>query len=296
MSMTIPTNPALLHKIIELCQAELALSGNSHTATKTKTKTTKNSDKPKRQSQGTAWADFVAKTKLEKKSELDAYIADRIAKATAGTLFYTADQDAVKLGRVNAGDPIPVKQANVGAHFSWMSAYKKANEEEWKAFEAEWQQTHSKVSAISLPDGSIIDDEPLGSLPKARGRKKKSDMTPAELAKHEAAVASRAASKKAKDVVSVESTYVELAPKITETVATTVTESSSDDDDSNLEHHVFMIGSKKYMRLGSEDEDGNVEWYSGDLWYNIKGSKGDYYGCLQEDGSVDTDADEPLVC
>ena len=38
-----------------------------------------------------------------------------------------------------------------------------------------------------------------------------------------------------------------------------------------------------------------IDWFSGDLWVSKKGSKGDYVGVLQADGSVDRDAEEPTL-
>ena len=55
----------------------------------------------------------------------------------------------------------------------------------------------------------------------------------------------------------------------------------------------FTIGDKTYLRLGMRRENGNHLWTSGHLWMSKKGAKGGHYGELQEDGSINMDADEP---
>jgi hypothetical protein len=40
-------------------------------------------------------------------------------------------------------------------------------------------------------------------------------------------------------------------------------------------------------------DGGITSWATGDLWESKKGLKGDWAGVLQEDGSIDLNADEP---
>lgn len=76
----------------------------------------------------------------------------------------------------------------------------------------------------------------------------------------------------------------------TVTVAAPVTEV----EDDAPEFLPFKHAGMTYMRLGTKREGGNL-WATGDLWANKKGVKGSYVGCLGEDGSIDTDADEPTI-
>ena len=51
----------------------------------------------------------------------------------------------------------------------------------------------------------------------------------------------------------------------------------------------FTLDGQTYMRPKSGEE-----WASGDLWYtDASGAKGNYLGELMEDGSINTDAEEP---
>jgi hypothetical protein len=99
--------------------------------------------------QTTAWSEWTVLKKAEHKDQIEAYIARRIEDCKAGKVLYTADQDAVKLGRAAAGDPVPEKMAKVGAHLSWLKAYKAEHEAEWLSFKAEWEKQHPKGSRVS---------------------------------------------------------------------------------------------------------------------------------------------------
>jgi hypothetical protein len=71
------------------------------------------------------------------------------------------------------------------------------------------------------------------------------------------------------------------------------TESQSEGEDA-LELLPFKLDGVSYFRLGAKSSDGEIAW-QGDLWYNKKGVRGSYVGSLQEDGSIDTDAEEPQL-
>jgi hypothetical protein len=189
MPATKNSSAASLHKIIAEAQAALSAMGiNIETTNETKTKTKKGGKTKAAKAEGvkgrgTAWAAFTAKMKLEKAGEFNAYMIERLAKAEAGQLFYTADQDAVKLGRAVAGEPIPVKKAKIGAHLSWMSAYKKERVDVWKAYETEWNASNPKSaptsSAASVAEAeSEAESEASAPIvqPKKRGAKKIADI------------------------------------------------------------------------------------------------------------------------
>jgi len=57
----------------------------------------------------------------------------------------------------------------------------------------------------------------------------------------------------------------------------------------------FKIGPSSYIRFGVPSEGGETNWLSNDLWLNKRGSRGAYVGELMEDGSINTDAEEPPV-
>jgi len=89
----------------------------------------------------TAWSEWTELMNKEHQAEIASYIVQRVASAEAGTLVYTADQNAVKLGRAVAGQPVPVKKAKIGAHLSWLKAYKAEHEADWLAFQTKWTAT-----------------------------------------------------------------------------------------------------------------------------------------------------------
>ena len=210
-----------------------------------------------------------------------------------------------------------------GAHLVFLTNYKKEHDEEWKAFQAEWKEAHPKdkdgsVSDASAP-GSATGSATMSTTMPATVSEKKRVLTPEHLAKmkagREAAKAAKAA--KATDTfvatTSVSSAAVPApvdapvaapVPKskpvkkvkakepIVEPVAVSSNASVADDAPEELP---FKHGGVTYIRLGNKREDGTYLWATGDLWANKKGVRGAYVGAIQDDGSVDTDALEPLL-
>ena len=282
---------------------------------------------------------------LEKRSQIDAEIAMQTGGAVAGTTGKKERKPSKNKGQPTAygafsskvqaehKDEIAAfKAANPdkkrGAHFEWVGTYKKAHDEEYKAFEAAFKESHPKDETASEAGVSETSSEK-----KRRGPKKLDDMTPEEKVKHVADVAARkavrdsltpeekaakkavAAEKKTKkegsvkadaDVIVTEAAKPKKATKkatkasepvvpvavVTSFSATTVPVPAVEDD--SPEFLPFKLGPVTYLRLGTKREGGNL-WATGDLWANKKGVKGPYVGCLEEDGSIDTDADEPTI-
>lgn len=222
-SITIPSNPALLHKIIALCQAELAGQGEIVPIKAIKTKKMpkeKGEKKPKGTGAGTAYAAWTAEMMAKTwPAEKEAYTAARVAAAEAGELLYTGDEKACKDGKHAAGDAFSVEEAKQGVHLAWMSAHKKANAADYDAFVAAWKEAHPKDAsgAASVASGaaSVADgEESVAGSEKAEkkvGRKKLVDMTPAEKAKHDAGVAARKEAKAAKALAE-EKAATEIVP------------------------------------------------------------------------------------
>jgi hypothetical protein len=73
-------------------------------------------------------------------------------------------------------------------------------------------------------------------------------------------------------------------------------EDEEDEEAPELLH--FKLSGRDYLRPGY-NRAGSSLWASGDLWATkkVKGIwiKGDWEGVLQEDGSIDTSADEPEI-
>ena len=189
-----------------------------------------------------------------------------------------------------------------GAHLSFLSNYKEEHKEEYEAFKTAWNEAHPKE------DGSASD-----ATGETKSDKPKRVLTPEHLAAMKAGrEASKAKKAAEKDTFTATTIVVpalaapaapaapakkavkkaQKAPVVVEPVA--VIETAIEEED-GPEPLPFKHGGVTYMRIGTKRADGNHLWVTGDLWANKKGVKADYVGCLQDDGTVDTDALEPLL-
>ena len=261
--------------------------------------------------QPTAWAEFSRQKRQEHKDACDAWVAERVALAKAGELFYAATDAAVKDGRAKAGEAIPENKAKVGAHLTWVSLnFKGEDQSEWKAFEAAWKEAHPKGSpAASVADdasdaGSAEGSDSAQEKPtagKKRGAKKYADMTPDELA---AAKAKRAANKAKKTAEKEESEAEERQSSCMEPASPVAMPSAAvggggsvaaapavaeEAEEAEVEQLPFTYKKINYLRLGTKDADGEIEWLeTADLWLtNADGSRGAYAGVLLATGKID---------
>ena len=195
------------------------------------------------------------------------------------------------------------QEQKLGAHLKWISANKGKDSAEYKAFaqafvpvaapEAAAEAAAEEESVASEPSAA-----PSAEAPKRRGPKKLADMTPEEKAAHDAKVAERKAKKEAEKVAAeVAGKAAEEAPVAAEVVAAPVAvvpTAQPEEEAAALELLPFKLDGVSYFRLGAKTTDGEIAW-EGDLWYNKKGARGSYVGSLLEDGSIDTDAEEPTL-
>jgi hypothetical protein len=70
-------------------------------------------------------------------------------------------------------------------------------------------------------------------------------------------------------------------------------EESEAEEDEAPELLPFKLGGRSYLRPGVLRDGGITSWATGDLWESKKGLKGVWAGVLQEDGTIDLNADEP---
>jgi hypothetical protein len=199
------------------------------------------------------------------------------------------------------------QESKLGAHLKWISANKGKDSAEYKAFaeafvpvaapEAEAKEEVESVA--SAP--SAASAAPSAEAPKRRGPKKLTDMTPEEKAAHDAKVAERKAKKEAEKVAAevagkaaeeAVAVPVVAVPAPAEVVVVAAPE--PEEEAAALELLPFKLDGVSYFRLGAKTADGEIAW-EGDLWYNKKGVRGSYVGSLLEDGSIDTDAEEPTL-
>ena len=213
------------------------------------------------------------------------------------------------------------KEANPemkGAHMTWVGNYKKGHAEEYEAFKAEWTLAHPKAEVTASDADSSDDASAEGAATEAKPKKV---LSPEHLAKMKAG---REAKKAAKDAAKASAEEegkseapIALSPapeakeakpkkepkkakkSAPEVVAAPVLEPVAapvpEPEEKDAEELPFKLGGATYIRMGVSKPDGNHEWLSGDLWLNKKGSRGPYAGELMEDGSINTDAEEPTV-
>lgn len=193
-----------------------------------------------------------------------------------------------------------------GAHLVFISNYKKEHKGEYEAFEASWKEEHPKEDSGSVSDG------PSESAKSDKPKRVSSDEQKAKMkAGREAAKAKKDAEKvngTANGAATVATTAVsepaakpkkavkKVAKKepIVEPVAVISSNTSVAEED-EPEMLPFKHNNTTYIRLGNKREDGTFLWATGDLWASKKGAKGAYIGCLQDDGSIDADAQEPIL-
>lgn len=276
---------------------------------KSKSKASK-ADKPAKKEranagQPTAWAEFSNQKRLEHKDAVDAWVAERLAAAKAGTLFYAETDAAVKDGRAKAGDPVPENKVKVGAHLTWVSLnFKGEDQTEWKAFEAAWKESHPKGSrTASVADDASDAGSAEGSdaaapvdAPKKRGAKKYADMTPEELAAAKAKRAANKAKKTGSEAEERQSACMEPASPVAMPSAAiggggsvAASAVAVEAEEAEVEQLPFTYKKVNYLRLGTTDADGEIEWLeTADLWLRkADGSRGAYAGVLLATGKID---------
>ena len=197
------------------------------------------------------------------------------------------------------------QESKLGAHLKWISANKGKDSAEYKAF-AEAFVPRAAPEAVAAPEEeaeSVVSAAPSAApsaeAPKRRGPKKLTDMTPEEKAAHDAKVAERKAKKEAEKLATeVAGKAAEEAPAAVPVAAPAVVvptaQPEPEEAEADLELLPFKLDGVSYFRLGAKTTDGEIAW-EGDLWYNKKGARGSYVGSLLEDGSIDTDAEEPTL-
>ena len=80
-----------------------------------------------------------------------------------------------------------------------------------------------------------------------------------------------------------------------EPVKMPVVEESDDEEEARFELFPFTMDGNSYFRLGCKEEGNDDIQWEGHLWYNKDGKRGEYVGCLSEDGGFEEDAEEPSI-
>jgi len=173
--------------------------------------------------------------------------------------------------------------------------WRKDHAEEYAAFELAHKASPSAEPSVASPAASVA--SPAASAPSPAKEKRKWS----EEAKANAA-AKRAAKKAGASVsfaVAESVAIIAAAPAPLPAAAPAPPKAPVpaanpfDEDDVEVELLPFKIGGRTYLRPGSKYEGVDAIWATGDLWESNKGLRGDWAGALQEDGSIDMDAEEP---
>ena len=243
----------------------------------------KKEQKPKRRSQGTAWAAFGKKVTEDHPTDYEAFKASAEKKQGIMPLF--------------------------------ASQYRSKHEAEWLAFQASWNETHPKLAPVpkekkcelvSSAEQSETEEveskveskdaeKPEG---KRRGPKKLSEMTAEELATHNAKKEAKAKERKAKKEAEATTTMAAAVAEAPVSIPVTETVTAAPapvtpppvKEEVVAEFRVFKMDGQDYLRIFNKEDN---DWASVDLWYTKDGKRGRYFGELMEDGSVNTDAEEP---
>jgi hypothetical protein len=238
-----------------------------------------------------------------KKAKGEKKVSSRTGKSTVYGDFSS------KIQKEHAEAIKAFKEANPdlkGAHMTWVGTYKKEHEDEYLSFKADWDVAHPKVEAEEVEE--VEGEEATEPV------KPKKTLSPEHLAKlkagREAAKAKKDAEKAAAEEEGRSDAPIALpAPEakkavkkakkaeaiVTPVVEVAAVEVAAVTEEDEVVELPFKLGAQTYIRLGSSKADGNHAWASTDLWLSKKGKRGAYAGELMEDGSINTDAEEPNV-
>jgi hypothetical protein len=268
----------------------------------------------------TGGASVVATESLKGKGKKEKKPSSRTGKPTSWSAFSSM------LQKEHAEDIKTYKTANPdlkSAHLKWVGDYKLSHLEEYEAFKTKFEAENPKTTVTEVT--TVSEGE---QLTEATTEKPKRVLSPEHLAKLKAGrEASRAKKQeeKNKEVATavaeapVSLTVPETAVTVSEeapapkkkTIKTVKKKESKAEVLTQPETAVtteeaqapkaegvelpFKIGPSSYIRFGVPSEGGETNWLSNDLWLNKRGSRGAYVGELMEDGSINTDAEEPPV-
>jgi hypothetical protein len=168
----------------------------------------------------------------------------------------------------------------------FVSHYRSTHEAEWEAYNELWKRENPIASEnASVASGGSA--EPAAKKPRAKkvAEKIEGQVTHFEELKEKKKRGPKKASSAEAEVKAAAPVSLAL-PAVAPVEAPTP---ASEEAEEGVELLPFVLDGQTYLRPKSGDE-----WASGDLWYTTAdGSKGGYLGELMDDGSINTDAEEP---
>ena len=282
--------------------------------------------KIKRKSGPTAWSDWTKKMLAENKEAVKAYTEAAATKLGAHLKWLSAnkgkespewkayqvewlaahpkdsdesvDSAASAASKSSRRGPKKLDEMTTeerSAHDASIAARRAKKEAEKVAGEAA-----GKAESAAAPVAEAEAVAPVSSASSVASEKKKSsyvkvaDMTPEQLAKKVATAAAAKAKKAAKAAPAPKAATPKAAPKAATPKPEPEPEAEEEEEaEAEMELLPFKLDDDSYFRCGSKNADGSISWGGGDLWLNKGGVRGDYAGLLEDDGTIDTDAEEP---
>jgi hypothetical protein len=196
------------------------------------------------------------------------------------------------------------KASNVGAVGIaplFCTQWRSAHAEEYAAFELAHKASASAPSpAEPSPASAPAAAEPS---PAKEGRKWSEEAKAKAALKRAAtktakALAEAPAAAAAKEVVVSAAAPAPLpsAPPSAPSNASAPNPFDDEEEEAEAELLPFKLGGRNYQRPGVSRLGAEPIWATGDLWEaKADGTRGDWAGVLEEDGSIDLDADEPSI-
>jgi hypothetical protein len=179
-----------------------------------------------------------------------------------------------------------------GSHFTFISNYKKEHPEVWAEFQAKWASEHSGVPEAAEAAEAAEAVEVSVPIP----AKAKPVPTPVPLATPVPTPVPVAVATPAPVPVAVATPAPVKKPVKTAKKAAITAEVATALQPAIVKELLpFTFNGNTYLRLGTRSENGNHLWTSGHLWMSKKGQKGHHYGELQDDGTINMDAEEPVI-
>lgn len=188
------------------------------------------------------------------------------------------------------------KSSNVGAVGIaplFCTQWRSAHAEEYAAFEL----AH-KASAASSPASAPSPASVAVPSPAKEGRKWSEEAKAKAALKRVTTKAAKALAEAPAAAAAKESVVSAAAPAPLPSAPPSAPVASNpfDDEEEEAEAELlpFKLGGRNYMRPGVSRLGAEPIWATGDLWEaKPGGGQGDWAGALQEDGSIDLNADEP---
>ena len=186
-----------------------------------------------------------------------------------------------------------------GAHMIFVNNYRRDHPDEYEAFAAEWKDTNSMSQSNASDADSVADvEEAPIAKPAAKPSKSVATSVPASVATPvPASVATPVpvpVTTPSKPVAAPVAPNAPAKKPVKKAQKAIVTPIAAPLALNSLEELLpFTMSGVTYLRMGSQRPDGNHLWSNGHLWVSEKGAKGDHYGELQDDGTIDTTVEEP---